>query len=296
MTLSDHEKNTREVFHEIHQTHLQDGTAARRVRGLLTCENMKLPADYFTGKVCADLGCGSTAAGALNLLDIGAAHVHALDLDDSFLPTAGKALSEYPGRWNLHVGSVTRLPFDDAAFDFILCQGVIHHVEDDGAAIREIARCLKPGGMANLMVHGGGGFMTAGTLWLREAYRTRKDIRSVFDQMFQGEITPADLIEWLSSRADPRIQPLLAAAADMMNKDLILTIQDRIKAPSYRMYEESDFRDMLRAAGFTDMYRVTRKPAFSNIRMALAPLYDEYDSPLARLMYGEGMITIMARK
>jgi SAM-dependent methyltransferase len=43
-------------------------------------------------------------------------------------------------------GDATRLPFADASFDRIIASEVLEHVPDDGAAFRELARVLKPGG------------------------------------------------------------------------------------------------------------------------------------------------------
>lgn len=50
-------------------------------------------------------------------------------------------------------GTVTRLPFAPESFDAVLMLDVLYHeaVEDDGLAVREAARVLKPGGL--LVLH-----------------------------------------------------------------------------------------------------------------------------------------------
>ncbi len=46
---------------------------------------------------------------------------------------------------------VMDLPFADASFDYLICNHVLEHVEDDRRAIAEIHRVLRPGGWAVLM-------------------------------------------------------------------------------------------------------------------------------------------------
>ncbi len=43
------------------------------------------------------------------------------------------------------------MPFADASFDFLICNHVLEHVEDDRRALAEIERVLVPGGWAILM-------------------------------------------------------------------------------------------------------------------------------------------------
>lgn len=47
---------------------------------------------------------------------------------------------------------LTALPFDDASFDAAICSHVLEHVEDDRAAMDELARVLRPGGWLAVMV------------------------------------------------------------------------------------------------------------------------------------------------
>ncbi len=47
---------------------------------------------------------------------------------------------------------ITAMPFDDGAFDAILCSHVLEHVPDDRTAMAELHRVLKPGGWAIVLV------------------------------------------------------------------------------------------------------------------------------------------------
>jgi SAM-dependent methyltransferase len=44
------------------------------------------------------------------------------------------------------------LPFEDNAYDVILCNHVLEHIPDDTKAMQELYRVLKPGGMAILQI------------------------------------------------------------------------------------------------------------------------------------------------
>jgi SAM-dependent methyltransferase/uncharacterized membrane protein len=44
-------------------------------------------------------------------------------------------------------GSITALPFADSSFDAAVTGDVLYHVEDVAAALRELARCVRPGGV-----------------------------------------------------------------------------------------------------------------------------------------------------
>ena len=49
-------------------------------------------------------------------------------------------------------GSLTGLPFGDAAFDCCLCTEVLEHIQDDDRALGELARVIKPGGLLLMSV------------------------------------------------------------------------------------------------------------------------------------------------
>jgi SAM-dependent methyltransferase len=47
---------------------------------------------------------------------------------------------------------ITALDLADASFDAVLCSHVLEHVQDDGSAMRELARVTAPGGWCLVMV------------------------------------------------------------------------------------------------------------------------------------------------
>jgi SAM-dependent methyltransferase len=49
-------------------------------------------------------------------------------------------------------GDATRMPFGDDAFDRVIAAEVLEHVPDDQRAMRELARVLRPGGLAAITV------------------------------------------------------------------------------------------------------------------------------------------------
>jgi SAM-dependent methyltransferase len=62
-------------------------------------------------------------------------------------PNAGAlALAHARGAARFCQGSGTSLPFAPGAFDVVVASDVLEHIKDDAAAVREIARVLRPGG------------------------------------------------------------------------------------------------------------------------------------------------------
>jgi SAM-dependent methyltransferase len=53
-----------------------------------------------------------------------------------------------------HVTPAEQLPFEDEAFDLVLCTQVLEHVQDPAAVLSEIHRVLRPGGAVLLSTHG----------------------------------------------------------------------------------------------------------------------------------------------
>jgi SAM-dependent methyltransferase len=92
--------------------------------------------------VGADVGCGSGRWAALVAPKVG--HLHLLDPSAEALAVAKQNLSKSDNS-TFHQSSVDSLPFNDSSLDFAYALGVLHHVPDTGAAVKSIARILKPG-------------------------------------------------------------------------------------------------------------------------------------------------------
>ncbi len=56
----------------------------------------------------------------------------------------------FPASADVERVDLCNMSFDDASFDLVIANHVLEHVDDDGKALKEIFRILRPGGMAVL--------------------------------------------------------------------------------------------------------------------------------------------------
>ena len=95
-----------------------------------------------------DFGCGpgNISVGLAKAVEPG--EFQGIDMEASQIDLARSAASA-GGHTNatFHVGSVTALPFEDNYFDVAHCHAVLMHVPDTAAALAEVKRVLKPGGI-----------------------------------------------------------------------------------------------------------------------------------------------------
>lgn len=101
-----------------------------------------------SGMRLLDFGCGP---GTITVGLAAAVHpgeVHGVDMEESQIEMA-RAAAAAGGHDNItfHVGNVYELPFEDDYFDAAHCHAVLMHVPDTQAALREVKRVLKPGGI-----------------------------------------------------------------------------------------------------------------------------------------------------
>ena len=96
-----------------------------------------------------DLGCGE-GRHVHGLHVLGGINVVGLDRDGPSLAKAREGLVMLPAATattGFVEGDAYRTPYADATFDAVICSEVLEHLEDYHAALAEIARVLKPGGV-----------------------------------------------------------------------------------------------------------------------------------------------------
>jgi ubiquinone/menaquinone biosynthesis C-methylase UbiE len=97
------------------------------------------------GELILDVGCGN-GRDLLPLAQLGCRCV-GVDYSPAMIQEARRDLAAAGiAAMDLLVGDATRLSFADASFDKVFASEVIEHIPDWPAAIREMARVLRPGG------------------------------------------------------------------------------------------------------------------------------------------------------
>lgn len=122
---------------------------------MLTVDFSRFP--VRPGDRVLDLGCGA-GRHAFEVYRRGG-HVVAFDLDpgelgpvrDMFGAMAAEGEAEKDTATAV-AGDATRMPFPDGAFDRVIAAEVLEHILDDQRAMRELARVLRPGGLAAITV------------------------------------------------------------------------------------------------------------------------------------------------
>lgn len=114
--------------------------------------------DLIKGKKCLDIGCGNGNF-CFALVDLGAEMAAGVDFGpDSILYANEKKKQRANGnQTEFKVNNVYKLEYPDASFDFLIQNGVFHHLDDENKAILEAKRVLKKGGYFWYYTDGEGG-------------------------------------------------------------------------------------------------------------------------------------------
>lgn len=108
---------------------------------------MKKMAPLPPGALVIEVGCGRGAGANLIRKLLHPAVTHASDLDIDMIQRANSYLSPADRRaLSFHVADTLYLPYRNDTVDAVFIFGVLHHVPEWQAGLREIVRVIKPGG------------------------------------------------------------------------------------------------------------------------------------------------------
>jgi SAM-dependent methyltransferase len=110
-------------------------------------------ADPKPGERVLDVGCGTGIVAREVALHLGAtAAATAVDLSANMLAVASAAAAREGLTIEWREGNAEQLPFDDGAFDLVLCQFALMFVVDKGAALSEMRRVVTERGRVLISV------------------------------------------------------------------------------------------------------------------------------------------------
>jgi len=114
-----------------------------------------MPVEGQDGKVVLDYGCGP-GHDLVGFVEYSRpSRIIGMDVSPSSLSEARDRLGLHgaqPELMRIDEGTA-RLPLPDASIDYVHCSGVLHHVPDALAVLREFRRVLRPGGQSRIMVY-----------------------------------------------------------------------------------------------------------------------------------------------
>jgi ubiquinone/menaquinone biosynthesis C-methylase UbiE len=107
--------------------------------------------DQFAGKQLLEVGCGM----GTDLLQFarGGAHCTGVDLTLRSVELSRLHFALYDQHARFLLADAEQLPFAESSFDVVYSNGVLHHTPGTLAAVREIHRVLRPGGIAKVMLY-----------------------------------------------------------------------------------------------------------------------------------------------
>jgi ubiquinone/menaquinone biosynthesis C-methylase UbiE len=161
-------------------------------------------AEIGDGNTVLDVPCGGGVAFRALSSERDVRYV-AIDIDERMLARAReRALRRGLSRVEFAAGDMLALPFDDGEADLVLSYSGLHMVSDPERAVRELTRCLKPGGHL------------VGTTFLAGGTRRARALLGIGAR--RGHPWPPareDLVHWLTDAgiADAQVGPQPGFAA-----------------------------------------------------------------------------------
>jgi ubiquinone/menaquinone biosynthesis C-methylase UbiE len=99
-------------------------------------------------------------------------------------------------------GSATRIPLPDQSFDCVTMLDVLEHVDDDHAAITELHRVLKPGGVLVITVPA---MMVLWSNWDEVLHHHRRYERESLARLFDSSLWERRYLKYVNTAAFPLV-------------------------------------------------------------------------------------------
>jgi SAM-dependent methyltransferase len=174
----------------------------------------------------------------------------AIDLTGTAVALARKSMELFGLEADIREGDAENLPFPDESFDGVVSHGVIHHTPDTARCVSEMARVLRPGGVAVVSVY----------------YRN-----IVLRSERLSRLAAAVLAGWVALPGRGRSDLLASGDADE-----IVRRYDGARNPLGKAFTGPEFRGMFEQAGLrvslVRRYYFPRR-AFGVLGAALVPLH-----------------------
>jgi SAM-dependent methyltransferase len=153
------------------------------------------------GRAVLDVGCGPGWV-ARRYARAGAA-VTAVDLTERAVTLARQWLAREGLTATVRQADAEALPFADSTFDWVSCDGVLHHTPDPERALREMHRVLRPSGGVCLSVYYENVFLRPAVFPV-----TRSVVRALGVGMhgmarLPADLTSDDLVRWYDGVDNP---------------------------------------------------------------------------------------------
>lgn len=220
-------------------------------------KNNNLDESFFTGKRTLDVGCG-TGRFSFCMAGLGA-EAYGIDPGQTSISQAQQlATSMKLNNTHFSVGNAYSLDFTDETFDFVVCNGVLHHLDEQDKALEEIYRVMKKDGLFWLYIEGSGGIY--------------HDMWSLICRSFNG-IPLSHVIDAINELRIPNLHFWM---------DMFFA--------KYNLISWEDNLARMERIGFTDIKRMHGAELIDlDIQMFT-------DDPYARIKFGDGGLRMLIRK
>ena len=280
----------RKLFHKIHLK-MKNTLHVKNIYNSFKLNSFKIK--NFENKIVAVFGSGTLSIEAKFFLQNKCKFCYIVDLDKSIQKESNQNLKKFRKYYKFLFESIEHTSLKKNSIDYLICSGVIHHMKNDQKGFKEIYRVLKDNGKALIIVDGKGGLISEiFNLVLRPFFKKNN---LLFDKIFSNNHLEK-FNNFLFSDYTSKEKKFFNHIKKYLDKELILTLKDRIYSPIYKSYEYNKLVKFLKKIGFRKINRIKKKIKYSNIRFLVAPLYSNYKNVISKVLYGDGMLHLLCKK